>query len=1079
MKLSKNEKGLEKMKFFQKQNYLKGTASFMIALILTLPIYSSSVLAVLSNGYIYGGDKIRGYTRKNEDISLNVTAWISGDSKINNSQVHLSNLKGPIFNNCYEKEGGSFYCTYQMGRSSIKENPFQIRVALYNDNDIFDSLFILNGAFDEIPPEINSFTISPKIVSSQDIKFNYDIYDHSYSATDTNRCSGIKKLELSHNGEIFHTEEINSQSNDCSASGTITLPINKINITEGVIEVILTAYDNVDQKSSAATQFEYDTQFTAIDMDSLEIKDTNGNNIDMIGSTPVDGVISFIVLSDDLDITKVFADISNINADNIIDYKSKKATCISYGEGYKCTLTNIQVKLSVSKVVHITINAADFAGNIEPIVLTKAINYDNTGPSVTAIKTNKEDSGISYVGSSATFIVELTEEGAGIDKDNIKMDLSSIKTGLSNKAADECTNSGSDWKCYWYNIVPDQSDGEKKVTVSGSDKLGNPITGTLTANIIIDRTPPSVISSEVNAVGVGVEAIPGYIKTNDALDITLKIKEKNKLRVYSDLSSFVTTQDNETLSCTKENEEEWLCELSSSQIDVPGHILGNINFDIIDVVGNNIKHKEPIEVFEYEDAVNVSYWTSKVICSPNLVDRQVTDLVNTRVYCSILLQPITPDQETLSINLGECTDNYNNSLGYIESIGLINAETGSAEPYLSIDLIKGEMTIDKLSFTCPLQIVSRVGTKINQNPEIEQVKVNIYFYNMPLGEYGKGIEARIQDAKDDAFGGIWKLIGNLKKIVSYARLVCNALAMLQKVKLVFQMFTAGITKVHLAVSEVPHVGPAMGIIKTNACVGDKTIGEVAQDSYLTLNSFCKFINCQMSPEPGSKSESKGIFGNIKNSIKSWNYKGNEFLAQAPGGGAMAKVFSFGKVGGGEGTIEEWFGKQPYQYMNARDNLLVAIMLGCIPGIINGLEKYRQIQCLYADCLEQNAYNNVPVKICEDQKAYATCKYIAGEIFAVLPWTALFDYYMGVVRSALADPITAIVSVLNVLDKICPPPCTPDAEASAYWIKNEAVCRGLQFAALLGEIINDVNGIIDDYEQIKADYCKRIKEDDND
>lgn len=1069
-----------------KTGYLKGTASFMIALILSLPIYSSFVLAILSNGYIYGGtDKVRGYTRRSEDISLNVTAWISGDSKINASQLHITNDRGPIFDACNEKTGGSYYCTYKMNKGFITQNPYQVRVALYNDNNIFDSLLILHGAFDEQAPEIRSFSISPSIIAGGNINFQYNLYDHSYSPTDTNRCSGINKIELSRNGVILNTTIINSPPNDCSVSGTIAIPVSKINdLQEGTVEVTLTAYDNFNLMSTATAQFEYDTQAVFIPLDSLEIKDSNEKGIDYIGDKAVSGVISFIVASNDLNVNNVYGDISKININHIPSYNNKKATCITYEEGYKCSFTNIEVKLSQSSAgaIPITINAYDKAGNVERTVLTKVITYDAIGPSVTAIKTDKEDNGIYYAGSSTKFTVELNEEGIGIDKNNIILDLSNIKSGLK-KAADECTNSGSQWTCYWNNIIPDQSDGEKTISVEGSDKLGNKVTGT-SAKVTIDKTPPKVISSEVNAVGFGAEAIEGYIKTGDTLDITLNIKEKNKLRAYADFSSFVTTQNNISASCTKKGEDDWTCELRSEPIDVPGHRIGNINFNLVDVAGNNILYKEPIEVLEYEDATDVSYWTSKVICSPALVDRQITNLVNARVYCSITLNPVTPDEETLSLSLNpnSCTDNYNNSLGYIENIELINAERGSTEPYLSIDLIKGEMTISKLGFTCPLQIISRAGYKINQNPEIERIKVDINFYNMPLGEYGEGIESKIKDAKDDAFGGIWKLVGTLKKLMSYAKLICNVLQMLQNVKRVFEVFTAKVTTAHLAALGPPQE-PILAAVKTGSCVGDETIGRLAEKSYLIGDKLCKFVNCQLSPKPPDSDKGGGgkegsWFKGIEESIGSWTYQGNELLGQAPGGGQMAKILSFGKAGSweGEGTITEYFGKQPYQYMNARDNLLVAIALGCIPGIINGLDKYRQILCLYADCLEQNAYNNVPVKICEEQKSYATCKYIFGEIFAVLPYTALFDYYIGMIRSALSDPITAIVSVYNVWKSPCIPRCDPSKEASAYWLENEKLCRFLQFFSLLGEVINDVNGIIDDYEQIKGDYCARLKKD---
>jgi len=1058
-----------------KQGYLKGTASFMIALILTLPIYSSFVLAVLSNGYIYGErDNVRGYYRRNENIYFNVTAWISGDSEISASQLHLFDLHGPIFNTCTDKGGGSFYCSYQMHSSSITESPYQQRVALYDDNDIFNSLFILNGAFDEEAPEINSFDIVPSIIGSGNVNFNYNIYEHSYSATDSNRCSGIGKIELSYKGIIFKTAIINSPPDQCSVSGAIIIPVSEMkDIEEGVVEVVLTVYDNFNQQTSTAAQFIYDTEAALVDTDSLEIKDNYGNSIDYIKDS-INGVISFIVVSDDLDVNNVYGDISEINIDNIPSYNNKKATCIAFEEGYKCSFANIKVKLSQSTATIITIKASDLAGNMESTDLTKNIIYDNIEPSVTSIKTDKVDNSISYVGSLTTFIAELNEDGSGIDKDDIRLDLSNIKTGLSNKAADECTNSGSQWTCYWYNIGCDKGDGEKTISLSGSDKLGNPLAGTLSASVVVDKTRPVVISSDVTAVGVGVEAFEGYIKTNDILDVTLNVKEKNKLRAYADFSSFVTTQDNIAGSCIKEGEDNWVCDWSSSPIDRSGHRMGDINFNITDFSGNNIEHKETIEVLEYEAAVNVSYWTSTITCSPNLVDRQITNLVNQRVYCSITLTPDTIEtQETLSINLGSCTDKLEGSLGYIENIHLLNAETGSTEPYLSVDLIKGEMTISKLSVICPLRIISRVGTKINKEPEIEPVKVDINFYNMPLGEYGEGIENKIKDAKDDAFGGIWKFLGFLKKIVSYSKLVCGVLRIIYRVKLIMQLTTAELTLAHLNSIGTPLQG-VLGPIKTGACVSDNTAGEIAKASYGFgeggLDQFCKFVNCQLSPPEATNpktTKGTGGFWDIAKSIGGghWFDQYMDWPITLPTGPKGNRWV--------EGTISEVTGKQYYQYANARDNLLVALATGCIPGIINGLEKLRQIKCLYADCLEQNAYNNVPVKVCEDQKGYATCKYIFGEIFAFLPWTALFDYYMGMIKGVLADPLSAIGLGLSFW---CQPDCAPTEDGSYRWLYTQNACWFVGFASVLGEVINDVQGIIDDYEQIKGNYCERLEED---
>ncbi len=1068
-----------------KKDYIKGTASFMIALMLTLPIYSSIVFAGLSDGHVYGEtDKIRDYTRRNENIYLNITAQISGDTQITPSQLHRGDLSTPSFNTCAAKGDGSFYCSYQMSSNSITQNPYQLRVRLYNDNDVLNDELTINGAFDELSPEIKSFTITPSLVRQGNLNFQYNVYDHSYSTTDTNRCSGIKKIELLRNGVIFRTKEINAQPNICADSNTITVPLTEINPEEGVVEVVLTAYDNFNHQSSKTAQFNYDTQGPIVDASSLEIKDSNGNDINFIKDDPINGYISFIVESEDLDINNVYGDISGINIDAPSIYKNRKASCSTFEEVFKCRFNNIQVKLKESTTVNIIINASDKIGNVEPTVLSKNIHYDNGAPYVTSIRTNKMDDNINYAGSSTTFIVELNEEGVGINKNNIRLDLSNIRTGLSSKAADECTNSGNQWTCYWYNIAPDKSDGEKMINVldSSTDKLGNKVAGTLSASIILDKTSPLLSSSQVIARGVGIEAFEGYIKTNDILEVTLNIKEKNKLRAYGDFSSFVTTQDNISASCTKKEPDEWLCEFTSSQIDTPGHIIGDAAFNLVDIAGNSKQYKKTIEVMEYEDAQNVSYWTSAVKCSPSLVDRQVTNLVSTRVYCAITLKPITHDQEPISINLGSCTERFSNSLGYIENVALINAEKGSTEPYLSIDLIKGEMTIDHLSVTCPLRIISRVGDKINKNPEIEPVKIDINFYNMPLGEYGKNIEDKIKDAKEDATEGVWKFVGSLKKILKYARAICNALSMIMKIKNLLEAIGTGLTMAHLT-SQGTALEGVLGPIKSGACVGDEKAGEVAKRSYgfggegsfgKGLDKFCKFVNCQMSPPESNKpkiTKGSGEFGAISDSI----FKGHWFdsyMDQAKTSQAFSTAGT-NWLSGGEGatgTFEEVFGMRYYQYANARDNLLVAIVVGCIPGIINGLDKWRQIECLYADCLQQNAYNNVLVKVCEDQKDYAKCKYIFGEIFAVLPWTAFFDYYFGMIRGVLSDPLSAIGLIPSAW---CTPACGSTTKDSAVWLYTQFGCRALAFFSLTGEIIKDWEGMVDEYKQVKNDYCARL------
>ena len=78
--------------------------------------------------------------------------------------------------------------------------------------------------------------------------------------------------------------------------------------------------------------------------------------------------------------------------------------------------------------------------------------------------------------------------------------------------------------------------------------------------------------------------------------------------------------------------------------------------------------------------------------------------------------------------------------------------------------------------SCSLSIFSKVGTSasITKNPEIETAKINILFYNLPMGELGESVQKQIDDAKKDA-QGIWKTIGALNNLVQLSKRICQAL----------------------------------------------------------------------------------------------------------------------------------------------------------------------------------------------------------------------------------------------------------------------------------------------------------------
>jgi len=1017
-----------------KKDIMRSIALFLTGLIISLPLYSATVFAGLIDTKVYGVDEIEGYLRddSSEILYINTTAQISGDNEIKPEQLHLTDPSGPIFNSCNDIGNGNFECMYTSDTSSISSNPFNFNVILYDDNDNFKSSVTVSGVIDETPPEIESFSISPSVLAAGNLTLSYKIHEHAYSSTDSNKCIGIKKIEFSSADKgTFKEIYINSTAGDCNIDSNLEIPVSEVTNSDGTIDITLTAYDNFDQASSEIKQFNYDV--TPPSISSLEIEDSDEESIDFIGEDSVQATVSFTVYDDNLDTSDVYANISQINIDAGTDYEKKQASCSTSDDvEYECSFSNVEVKLDESKTIKIKINATDLAGNTITSTLTKSIEYDVTAPSITSITTEYTYGDVYYVGDKTTFVVEIQEEGIGIDAEDVKLDLSNIQSGLSSEEPDECEESGSTYECYWYNISCSKDDDNVSITVkSATDKIGNAIEEEVTQYVIIDRTSPSITAASATAVGVGSEAIEGYIKTGDSMDILLNVTEVSTLSAYADISAFVTTNGNETGSCSVVDGDEWQCTWSSDPIDVGGYISSDIEFQVIDLLGNAAEYDLGIDVYDHSNETNVSYWTSEVKCSPELIDRQITSLVAYKVLCSIELTPLTSNQSTISIELDQCYDNpFSNTTGYdstayISSVELINADEGTTNPYFDITLTQAEMPINNLSFYCPISIISKVEDSILQEAEIENITIGLGLYNMPLGELDESLIEKIRDVEDDAFVGM-EWIKSLKTILFYSENICGLLDLWNKI-MVFWAF------IETASEGQPIYGTSSA--RVSSIVEKGTMGK---DNIFM--KFCKYISCDYT-----------LYGNWYTGQKSlW---ASEMRTAGRG---------FAQSGDKEvGVYENWLKKYDIGTMwpeSPKESILFSLATGCLPGIIYGIEKWRQIQCNYGVCLYYSGDNDILQETCEDQKEYLECTFLWGEVVQWLPfyWVRQLGSYIATI---LSDPLALIFGFVGFF--------CPDKPGGIHG--GCAIARGL---VAIPEILGDLQNLFDSEQwQIQGDMCE--------
>ena len=1011
-----------------KIKYLQLISTFMITLVITIPIYSASVFAGLGHIGAKGSDNVDGYIKENDHITFEATASISGDAKISRDQVWMG--ENFIFDSC-TRSVDVYECKLRYPKNGTTEFiPRAIPYTINLKDDNYDVVDTESGKIyvDNLKPRITSFRVEPDIVSRGEVRFSYEVEDEACDDDSCeDKCSGIKKLEL-YKLDGSYKEDIMIDSRDCSFNN-VSLK-ESVSFGDGQHTVYAKAYDRLGQVSDAvSTTFRVDNIPPHIDVNSFRITDETELPMDFASPVAQQVTLYVEILGDDLDKDSVMGDFTSIDS----SYTNLKATCgETVDDKTKCTWP-INLAITEATTKEFVIEAKDSAGNNEKVSISKNIGIDNIGPEVSSIKTEKVRSGKSYAKlTENNFIVEFKEDGAGLNPNEVIL-------YVENKGV-KASNCSQGWTCNWYDVDFSKG-GTAKVSIKEdtTDRLGNKAR-LFTANIIVDTALPRLSAISINNIGGKEATSQGYFKTGDSLQIKAILEDEGIEAAYADLSSIITDANKVMAdSCVNVNGSRWQCFWVTPSIDISGFIQNYIYLSFEDVAGNVMQHKEAITVYGVVDEAVSNYWTHKVECSPRLVDRQTTSLINQKVFCHIKLKPLlVEDLIPLSIELGECS----NETTAVQEVNLFNNDVGNKNPYLAIILKKQNFNVDQVDLSCPLYIISRVGNEITAAAEEENVAIKLEFYNMPLGELSEGIQKKIDDAVEDATGGVWKLIGGAKKIMYYAKRICQILSIWHNIASAYQLFTVAISNTEDTASFYPPAKAFLYKMRVTQCVSTEAVKEAAVSKEGMLDKFCKFVNCQLTFDKDGKYTSI---------LNKWQVGGKKLMGFA----------------GGD-VIEKWTGKDTNAYMDPENSIVVALLTACLPGIIYNLEKWRQIQCMYAHCLQEGVkQQGLPVIACEDQKSYAECKYITGEIFRAFPFTAIFDYYMNMIKNVLANPFK-IIGAAAALG--CATLCSGPTE------KPHSICIGVKIVSLVGQAIGDVTSMIEDgFFKIKDDYCDKLEE----
>ncbi|GIU69733.1 MAG: hypothetical protein KatS3mg002_0969 [Candidatus Woesearchaeota archaeon] len=97
----------------------------------------------------------------------------------------------------------------------------------------------------------------------------------------------------------------------------------------------------------------------------------------------------------------------------------------------------------------------------------------------------------------------------------------------------------------------------------------------------------------------------------------------------------------------------------------------------------------------------------------------------------------------------------------------------------------------------------------------------------------------------------------------------------------------------------------------------------------------------------------------------------------------------------------------------KNSMVMSALKLCIPGVVYNLNKYRQVDCEYLECLKVYSASGLDVSQCDVMKASKTCSIIVGEVFEI-PYVRigknLFSNMADVVRMSFG---TGLVEVLKL------------------------------------------------------------------
>jgi len=1059
----------------------------LLALMLSLPLYSASVYAEISSVRVHGQNNVDDYIKERDRAEIVVTASIPGDYPPGSNGITGDQLKlgGNTGFSCSPATSGTnnYVCTISDPPSgtklfSVAEIPYT--VTLYNDAGGINAQRNFDAIVDKWPPTVKQLTASPAVTNTGEVTLSYNVEDYAYTNGDTSDCSGLKTLQLYLNDFTGTPVETVELDGSCSQQGQAQFTAT----TPGQVKVCAKAVDRLDQAGQAptavkCTTFKFDN--TAPDyIPNTFVLSKDGQPLRFVGTQSIPVTLN-ITLSDDVDPATVKADLRPLNTNPPSDYAAKPAVCDTPLQNQRICRWNFEIRVANGGTFQIATTFKDTAGNEKNLTLPLTLGYDTQGPRIIALRSEANHNNKHYAKSLGNnFTAELIDE-AGVKATDMILHL-----GSSSLPATRCDPAGSsNWLCHWENVAvtaPDRSVLRAILDTDSKDILGNRVAERREIDVTVDRTVPVRDSRSIEVLPVGgqQEAVAGFIKIGDKLQINVPMRDWGPLRGYADLSAFIQGATKVAANdCQYDRDNEYTCIWSTDQgINVQGLAQRTARIWIEDIAGNKAQQLNvPVRVLGREtQAVNQFYEIGFDTARMPAIDRQVIRNLASSSYIQLIPITLTYNRESCQGNNAEIANAR--TTGTCSGTKPLLVKQGSdysgfvQVPIATAGIGQGftEYPISSEGQECYLEYNLRCGNDFYTVPEQIELAVNV-----PVIETQDAVDSILGEIEDikEGINDFDKVLDALDKVLKFMKTLCGMKATFAAINHIWDAIATP-----FAVCIDSEAGRVLSLGSCDASERGAAGGKQATNQGFLkglsnlMDSACSFATCR----------SSSIHVPIVNKDFDIGFSFCDTLKNAIGNDITGRL---GSLGGG--TVKGLLSRDQEYYEQdtleiARKSFVFSLACGCLPGMIYNIRKHQQIECKKGVCLRDLTPVGVPKSECEQQHDYEMCVYWAGQ--------TLVPSFLDII---IAQPIKNIVNVIEnpiatgymVMREIamykCSMPCqNPESGGvcTVHWTSLTSSCK-LVSVLLTLETAAQIAGYIGSDEwklEQEVNYCDILTQD---